>query len=671
MPQLDDSLIALTVHLDRPTFERGTREVATWRSSAGDELTLPAAEQVLNALSRSVGLGTSDLSDRIGLLLEALAIPDRLLPDLAKLARRFDSVIKNAVARHLPTAMRRAVYRPDEPIIATPARGTVSEQATLAAIPLSQSPSKPTSPPPSPRPSDAETQGCKTVLLLGAEPDHTRNHRLLNDAGFTPLRVSRYDLLADLLTQDVCAILVSRSWWTLVQPDQQVAVLQRLVRHSSFAWIKADIEGLHGLSDIRALCREIRHEDPSAFECVFGDSCHLTHVDIPAIQRASALLTAASTIRLRPEQITEDQARVLLGAATKHVEGRHPLGNFRLTRVETTHLAGGKSDAQVVRLRPDDGGAPLVAKIDRLENLEGEMRRFNEFVAWWDDALRPRIHYHAGTGLILFSLVEAAGRPGQPAPTLEDRLECALFNELRDGESTGGPMESDLTALLERAVQKLEALNSRPSHTSPIRSFAWLGLNGLDSSRGRGIDWSIADPSGRPLDVFEIKNWVNRTIAGLVRHATVHGDVHLRNVLVRDNREPHFIDYAYSGPGHPCFDLVRFCTAILFKCFRPTADEGDIASLFQEVLRDGDEEQILKRNTPLVASIGNRIAIRALAQCMRAATRIIRMYNGKDIEFNCILYVISCQSLLYLHLQTGVVRSMLSALGPILQEVKQ
>jgi hypothetical protein len=113
--------------------------------------------------------------------------------------------------------------------------------------------------------------------------------------------------------------------------------------------------------------------------------------------------------------------------------------------------------------------------------------------------------------------------------------------------------------------------------------------------------------------------------------------------------------------------MVRFASAILFRCFRPTSDECEIAALLLAVLRGDDEEQLIRSNPMLCASIGNRLAIRALAKCMRASFRLLRLYNGNDIDFYCVQYVIACQSLLYLHLQTGVVRSMLSALGSLLQ----
>ena len=56
-------------------------------------------------------------------------------------------------------------------------------------------------------------------------------------------------------------------------------------------------------------------------------------------------------------------------------------------------------------------------------------------------------------------------------------------------------------------------------------------------------------------------------VDALAEIVTVHGDVQLRNILVRDGREPHFIDYANCGPGHPCYDLVRLESAVLFYCF--------------------------------------------------------------------------------------------------------
>src|SRR5207302_5509218 len=104
----------------------------------------------------------------------------------------------------------------------------------------------------------------------------------------------------------------------------------------------------------------------------------------------------------------------------------------------------------------------------------------------------------------------------------------------------------------------------------------------------RGIAWTIPDRDGVERDIFAFRPRARRLVVTLAKYATVHGDVHLRNILVRDDRDPHFIDYAYSGPGHPCFDLVRLESALLFRGFRLTADERLTARLLRMLLEGAD-----------------------------------------------------------------------------------
>ena len=176
------------------------------------------------------------------------------------MARWFDAAIKNAVASHLPTAMRRTVYSTDEPIIAREQGPRVDSGPQVIDGSPEVHPSADSTPVPTP---DQEVGGCRTVLLLGSETDHARNHRMLGDAEFSPLRVSCAELLESLLTHEVCGIIVARSWWAIVATEDHEPLLRRLMRHSSFAWIKVDVEGLHGTPDIRELCRKTRHEDPN------------------------------------------------------------------------------------------------------------------------------------------------------------------------------------------------------------------------------------------------------------------------------------------------------------------------------------------------------------------------------------------------------------------------
>ena len=143
--------------------------------------------------------------------------------------------------------------------------------------------------------------------------------------------------------------------------------------------------------------------------------------------------------------------------------------------------------------------------------------------------------------------------------------------------------------------------------------------------------WSFSDIDGHARDILAIRHQAVEIIKPRERLATVHGDIHLRNILIRDEREPCFIDYAYSGPGHPCFDLVRLESAILFRCFRMTADETTIARLMVRILEGCEDEAQLAREFPQFdGSLGNRLAVRACIRCRRASLDTLRTYGGDE-----------------------------------------
>lgn len=154
----------------------------------------------------------------------------------------------------------------------------------------------------------------------------------------------------------------------------------------------------------------------------------------------------------------------------------------------------------------------------------------------------------------------------------------------------------------------------------------------------------------------------------LLHKATVHGDVHLRNILLRDDREPFFIDYACSGPGHPCFDLVRLESALMYGCFRMTADEQSLQALFRYMLQNDPDEADVARDFPgLLSSVGNRLAIRATILSRRACMRVLQNYAGDLRDYIAVRYLVAAQSLTHTHLQTGIVRAAISALSNCLQ----
>src|SRR5208282_5022229 len=100
-----------------------------------------------------------------------------------------------------------------------------------------------------------------------------------------------------------------------------------------------------------------------------------------------------------------------------------------------------------------------------------------------------------------------------------------------------------------------------------------------------GMKWYIEHLSGEGNTVYKYIDIACKRADALSEKVIVHGDVQLRNILVRDGRDPHFIDYAYCGPGHPCYDLVRLESAVLFYCFRMNSTENELAALFSDILR--------------------------------------------------------------------------------------
>jgi hypothetical protein len=489
---------------------------------------------------------------------------------------------------------------------------------------------------------------------------------LLKKHRFDALRVADVTMLETLLTEEVCGIVVSRTWWSCVPSEQQREVLRRLIRQSSFGWFKLDCKSLPcPQEDLRAILLEERFNEPSVFEFIYQDGCQLSPADLPHLERASTILTTSASVKLCPAEIQELEARVLIGGASKHIQSRNSAA-IRLTKVETAVLPGGRSGARVLRIVPDDGGAPLVVKMDEDERLREEMRRFRSFVAWWDEQLSPRIYFHAGIGLILFTLMSSSSdEPGRPAPTLEECLESALLGELWQGPYRG-PSEDDLDCLLCRAVCQLKRLNERKCQNSVIASAAWIGLESLEETLRKGITWGIADLEGRTRDAFAFREAARRKLLSLSQHAVVHGDVQLRNILVRDNREPHFIDYANSGPGHPCFDLVRLESAMLFQCFRMTEDERTVGRMLFAILEGKPEDVVLATFPTLVSSVGNRLAVRTCIRCRTAALSLLDQHGGDEDDYLAMRYVISCQSLLLPQTQKGVVRGCLTALVSLL-----
>ena len=184
--------------------------------------------------------------------------------------------------------------------------------------------------------------------------------------------------------------------------------------------------------------------------------------------------------------------------------------------------------------------------------------------------------------------------------------------------SDGLPTETDLSAVIDRTVTKIESLNTRACAAKAVRALGWTDVSSLNAMIERGILWHLprldngCDPLSLRHEAVELLKGELRAVA------IVHGDVHLRNVLVRDGREPFLIDYALAGPGHPCLDLVRFESALMFHFFRMTESECAVRELL--IAAGGDAatvDELYDRFPGMCQSLGNRLAIRAAVGAWR------------------------------------------------------
>lgn len=640
-----DDYPSMACHPDRRVFEdalKGMRPAL----SVGSDGSYQMLGDVLGSLHRSE-LSSIELSDRASILLKSSTIPPAGLAGLATLARSLRGELKAVILDFLPPSLKRHVYA-----------------TTTAPPPV------PTAQAPSPDPvvvpilGENDRPAAKIVLLLGNGQEHEANQAALLEKNFTPLRVRNLEELGRFLHADICGIVVAGSWWATLPSDQHEDLLKRLIGHSTFAMVKVDVTGLNSQIDIEGMCHSLRFRKPSAFEMAFHSGCDVHLHDIRWLQKASDRLSCSGRVRMRPADIDEPKAQVLAGATSIQVESRHLAdGSFRMESMATAIMPGGRSTALVVRIDPDDGGPALVAKIDKLEILSGEMSRFHKFIAWSDPQVAPTLHFHAGTALIAFNLVDCPEHPGSSAPTLEESIDVLMSQEVwTPGEAIRAA--ENLAEAIDRSIEKLSRLNARSCTDSETESWAWLGLEAFDQEALGGPTWSLTDFDGREIPLGSIRSRAWSLIQARSRAATVHGDVHLRNILVRDGREPCFIDYAHSGPGHPAFDLARLESSLLYRGLRMTADESRVAALLLRILDGCDSVSDLQREFhQLMGTPVNRLVVLACIRCRAAAMKLVDQYGGSEDDYLAVRLVIACQGLFIPHLQTGVVRASIVALA--------
>jgi len=650
---------------DLRTFESALTEFQGQRNRTIDD-----SITAIDLLNKDETLGSSEIARRSRLLLGQALLTEPEGEKLVAAASRWQPAVKLAIQLALTAEQRQRIYSPKPapaPGARTVAAPTVTppvesgktalrgEVVQMVSVPVITA---------------QKEQDFKSVLLLGSAEAHESNVRFLNTNDFSPIRVSSLRELDSSLGGEICGIIVDGSWWTVVPGDQHDSCLRRLLSFSNFIWLKIDETSLKKevATKFQALCKECRFRDPLYNEVGFTVPSKLGPLDIERLSASASHLTAADRIRFHPSEITEAEATVLLGAIQKQHTGRYGLAPIQIQRVDTSVIAGGQSLAKIVILKPNDISSPFVAKIAAHDPLKDEMLRFNTYIEPWQSQLRPELYIHNGVAVIFFALIDAAEDQSKRAPTLEDRV-IALGNKERNEQAKNPAKIEDLQYAITKAVEKLAALNRKPCPANGVRSYCWVKVEPLIELKKNSVEFAIHE-GGAPIDILAVAESARQQIEKLNGKAICHGDVHLRNVLLRLDREPFFIDFANSGPGHPAFDLVRLEAALLYAHFRMVESEDKMVECFQTIFTtDSSLEDLKKAHPKLLASKTSCLAIHASIETHRTALDVLKAYGGSEKDYFSMKMIVACQSLIIQGFQEGAVRAGIRAISRILSKL--
>ena len=276
---------------------------------------------------------------------------------------------------------------------------------------------------------------------------------------------------------------------------------------------------------------------------------------LPWLVASRDSLIPDATFAVAPGEISVDELRLLQCFLRAALSPKISSGaQVQIAPVRASFFSGGSgTNAKVAKVGFGSTVQPVVAKIDSKEQILQEAARFNRFIRPWDDGLDPKVFVHGDKGVIVFDLVSDRAHPDMAAPMLEKGLEQLWSQDVWASFATheSGSEKRDAMSLgLQNAVAKLGVLNRRGDAGTEFANYAGPSLAGIKDLEAKGRSWGFDTPLLNARDLAEAR------FNQLESRAVVHGDIHVRNVLLRDDREAFFIDYFQSGPGHPCTDLV-------------------------------------------------------------------------------------------------------------------
>jgi hypothetical protein len=508
----------------------------------------------------------------------------------------------------------------------------------------------------------AQEQSPFSDVIILSITDDPATHKLLESQKFLPLRCQSIDEFERVVTTNdqICAFLVESSFLKSLDREHQAGLIAKLARFSTFVWLRLQEDGLIAqTSEISELIAEARCRTsvPTVAELSFRDRAGLQEKELSTLQVARKRLTDGEARGLFiPGELSSGELK-LLGSAMSQYSKQHRFNpRAELSQVTTKFLQNTPTAARVAMVKVNDLRMPLIVKVDQQESILDEARRFLTFIYKDNQELKPEVHLHAGAALIVFGIIpDPHAETEQPAPTLEQRLTKYWYMEMAD------PAECDAGAALlsgfSDAARRLAILNKQRSFDCGFECKANPYLIDLKEMERKGFDWGLGQRA------MSARVRAESIVAAANRAAICHGDAHTRNILIRGD-QGFLIDYAYSGPGHPCSDLVKLELSVYLTRFTPFGTENELAALQHDLSIDRlSFDGLLSKHKSLLRSKTNELCLKMCVAARDLIPEVLVAHNLAWDHYIATKVLAAWQALQVPSLQQSLVRGIISRIS--------
>lgn len=559
-----------------------------------------------------------------------------------------NAVLRNAVAQLLPPKFKGLVFRGKTPPTSVSIDVVDSFEVQDEAVVQVAA-------------SQGEQQTSFSDVIALSVADDPATNKLLRNGGFTPLRCPSLEKLNEMLAinEDVCAFLVESSFLQSLNRDQQIQLIRKLAGFSTFSWVRFQEDGLKlGNAEVSQMIanERCRTSHPATLELSFQGEVGLRERELEFITSArKRLLEGRSAGLFIPLELTDSELKLLGAAMSGYSKQRRFNPRAELTRVRTRFLPGGGTGARVALVKINDLRFPVIVKLDKKDLILEEVQRFLTFIHKDNPELSPEVHLHGSAALIVFAMIPESGSDvEQPAHTLEQELLSYWYAEMKNPVSCG-----DGALLLDgftNAAQRLAALNKQKCLDNRFQTKANPYLASLKEMEAKGFKW------GFPGQVVACRNVAESLTAPVSQSAVCHGDAHARNVLIRRDQGL-LIDYAYSGPGHPCCDLAKLELSVYFNRFVSFGSESDAIELQRDLtLKRLPISELLSKHKNLLQSKTSQLCLRMCVTARDLAGEVLGAHKLGWEHYVAMKILSSWQSLQVPTLQQSLVRGVIAAI---------